>query len=78
MVGVPASTAKLTFGTMTRQTTTITDAKGRGLMSFLRAPGNPADLMLDTHSLRLAALRTFTMTAPAPTPKTQAMTAALS
>ncbi len=54
-----------------------TDAKGRGLISFLRAPGKPAVLMDDTHSLRSAASRTRTITTAEPTANTDPTTAAL-
>ena len=77
MFEIPASTANETFGTTIRSATMTTDAKGKGLIIFLRAPGNPATLMEWAHSLRLAASSTRTMTTADPTAKTEPTTAAL-
>ena len=54
-----------------------TVAKGRGLMSFLKTPGNPAAFMLAQYSLRLAAAISLTSAAPDATPKTTPTAAAL-
>ena len=77
MLEIPASTANETLGTTMRRATMTTDANGKGLIIFLKSPGNPAVLMDVHQSLRFAASRTRTMMMADPTAKTVPTTAAL-
>ncbi len=60
-----------------RKATAMTDTKGRGLIIFLKSPGNPAVFMEVHHALRSAAWMTRTRTTADPTAKTEPTTAAL-
>ena len=77
MLEIPASTANETLGTTMRKATMMTDANGKGLIIFLKSPGNPAAFMDVYQSFRLACSRTRTMTTADPTAKTEPTTAAL-